>query len=226
MKMAKKIMVLLLCAVLLVGVSVAGTAAYLTSQDTVVNTFTVGQVKIELDEAKVGEDGRYADHDVRVKGNEYHLLPGMTYDKDPTVTVKANSDEAYIRMLVKVTNIESLKMVFTDSGYYGADGTFLLEKLVGGWDPAIWVYEGYTQDGNDGTYEFRYFTPVDTMNGQDLVLDDLFETITIPGKEVNNDNIVHLDKVQIDVVAQAIQTAGFTADGAKTTEDVAWVAFS
>jgi hypothetical protein len=161
-----------------------------------------------------------------VKKNEYHLLPGMTYDKDPTVTVKANSDTAYIRMLVKVTNIESLKRVFTDSSYYGADDTFLLQKLVGGWDPAIWVYEGYTQDGNDGTYEFRYFDPVDTKNGQDLVLDDLFETITIPGEEVNSDNIVHLDNVQIDVVAQAIQTAGFTADGAKTAEDVAWEAFN
>ena len=226
MKKAKKIVALLLCAVLLVGASVAGTVAYLTSRDQVTNTFTVGQVKIELDEAKVGEDGRYVDHDDRVKTNDYHLLPGMTYDKDPTVTVKAGSDQAYVRMLVKVTNIVNLKYVFDDASYYAADGTFLLQNLIDGWDPTIWVYEGYTPDGDNGTYEFRYFAPVDTLDGQDLVLDDLFETITIPGEDVDSDNIAYLDYVQIDVVAQAIQAAGFAADGDKTAEDVAWEAFN
>lgn len=226
MKKTQKILALVLCAVLLVGASVMGTLAYLTSQDQVTNTFTVGKVKIELDEAKVGEDGRYVDHDVRVKANDYHLLPGMTYDKDPTVTVKADSEKAYVRMLVKVTNIVNLKYVFDDASYYAADGTFLLQNLVGGWNPEIWVYEGYTPDGNDGTYEFRYFAPVDTKDGNDLVLDDLFETITIPGEDVDSDNIAYLDYVQIDVVAQAIQAAGFTADGDKTAEDVAWEAFN
>lgn len=227
MKKAKKVLLLVLCAVLLVGASVAGTVAYLTSQDTVVNTFTVGQVQIGLDEADVNDDGTYVtDHENRVKTNDYHLLPGMTYIKDPTVTVKANSEKAYVRMLVKVTNIVNLKAVFDDPSYYGTDGTFLLQNLVGGWDPTIWVYEGYTADGNNGTYEFRYFAPVDTLDGQDLVLDDLFETITIPGEDVDSDNIAYLDYVQIDVVAQAIQAAGFATDGDKTAEDVAWEAFN
>ena len=52
-----KVLLLSLCAVLLVAASVLGTLAYLTSQDTVVNTFTVGKVKTTLDEADVHPDG-------------------------------------------------------------------------------------------------------------------------------------------------------------------------
>nr|MBQ8245063.1 hypothetical protein [Oscillospiraceae bacterium] len=219
MKKTTKVLLLLLCAVMLVAGSVMGTLAFLTSQDAVTNTFTVGNVKIELDEAKVGEDGRYTDHSIRVKANDYHLLPGMTYDKDPTVTVKQPSDKAYIRMLVKVANINNLMTVFDDPSYYGADGVFLLQNLISGWDPTIWVFEGRTFEGTTGVYEFRYFAPVDAKNG-DVVLDDLFETITIPGEEVTSDNIGLLDAVQIDVVAQAIQEAGFA------NADAAWAAFN
>ena len=41
----------LCCALLLVAAGVFGTLAYLTGTDTVNNTFTVGNVKITLDEA-------------------------------------------------------------------------------------------------------------------------------------------------------------------------------
>ena len=46
MKNAKKVIALLLGAVLLMGVSIVGTVAYLTSQDTVVNTFTAKNVDL------------------------------------------------------------------------------------------------------------------------------------------------------------------------------------
>ena len=49
MKSKKKVFVTVLCAVLLVAASVLGTMAYLTSNDEVVNTFTVGNVQIKLD---------------------------------------------------------------------------------------------------------------------------------------------------------------------------------
>ena len=51
MKTKSKALLLTLCAVLLVAASVMGTMAYLTSTDKVENTFTVGNVKITLDEA-------------------------------------------------------------------------------------------------------------------------------------------------------------------------------
>ena len=51
MKTKSKALLLTLCAVLLVTASVLGTMAFLTSNDEVVNTFSVGSVAIKLDEA-------------------------------------------------------------------------------------------------------------------------------------------------------------------------------
>ena len=100
-KKAKKVVALLLCAVLLVVGSVTGTMAYLTSQDSVTNTFTVGKVAITLDEAKVDVYG-VKDGDTRVKANEYKLIPGHTYVKDPIVHVDASSEDCWV--FVKVEN--------------------------------------------------------------------------------------------------------------------------
>ena len=102
MKKKTKALMLVLCAVLLVTASVLGTMAYLTSTDQVVNTFTVGKVAITLDEAQVDPDGTPVAGAARVKGNAYHLLPGHTYTKDPTVHVQANSENSFI--FVKVEN--------------------------------------------------------------------------------------------------------------------------
>ena len=102
MKTRSKALVLTLCAVLLVVATVMGTMAYLTSTDTVTNTFTVGKVAITLDEAKVNQNGEAVTPAVRVKANEYKLIPGHSYTKDPTVHVAADSEDSYI--FVKVEN--------------------------------------------------------------------------------------------------------------------------
>ena len=91
MKTKSKALLLTLCAVLLVAASVMGTMAYLTSTDKVENTFTVGKVAIKLDEAKANNDGSLVEGAARVKANEYKLLPGHTYNKDPMVTVLSGS---------------------------------------------------------------------------------------------------------------------------------------
>jgi len=109
MKNKSKVLILFLSAMLLVGASVLGTMAYLKSSDTVTNTFTVGSVKIELDEADVDVDGGYvSDEDARVKENEYHLLPGHTYIKDPTIHVDADSEDCYlfVKVVDEIANIE------------------------------------------------------------------------------------------------------------------------
>ena len=77
MKTKSKALLLTLCAVLLVAASVLGTMAYLTSRDQVINTFTVGSVAIELNEAKVNTDGSLVEGAERVKANSYKLLPGQ-----------------------------------------------------------------------------------------------------------------------------------------------------
>ena len=108
MRTKTKALVTALCAVLLVVASVMGTMAYLTSQDTVTNTFTVGNVKITLDEKDVDKDQNTADNvtlptgEVRDKANKYHLIPGNTYVKDPKDHVDANSENCWL--FVKLQN--------------------------------------------------------------------------------------------------------------------------
>lgn len=111
MKTRTKVALTALCALLLIVASVAGTLAYLTSNDTVTNTFTIGKVKITMDEAKTNVDGDPVDAgdnvvDVadapRVKANTLHLIPGSDYTKDPTIHVEANSEDAYL--FVKITD--------------------------------------------------------------------------------------------------------------------------
>lgn len=210
----RRALMLAACAVLLVCLSVGATLAYLTSSQTVTNTFTVGDVEIILNEAPVGDNGKKTDG-ARVQANEYHLLPGGTYDKDPMVTVLADSEECYVRMLVTAP-VAALKATFPQakySDYYGEDGTFLLQVLVEGWNGNVWKFEKV--DGDE--YEFRYFETVKKANA-DQPLAPLFTQVVVPGA-VSDELLASLDKTQIVIVAQAIQAANFD------DEDAAWEAW-
>ena len=112
MKKMYKAMLLVLCAALLVAGSVLGTLAYLKSQtETITNVMTVGNVSITLSESKVDEFGKVAvgaapivatSTGVTGGANTYKLIPGLTYIKDPKITVAANSEASYL--FVKVVN--------------------------------------------------------------------------------------------------------------------------
>lgn len=202
MKSNRKALLLTLCALLLVVATVVGTLAYFTDTDSAVNTFTVGKVGIDLNETDV-------DKDQNTKANAYHLLPGMKYVKDPAVTMDADSEESYVRMLVTPSKLDALKTAFPK--FIAQDGVFLLQNLVEGWNPAIWEFEAY----DNGVYEFRYHTTVDGDAGK---LEPLFTHVVVPGT-ADNDDMAVLADMQIKVVAHAIQAAGF-ADA-----DAAWDAF-
>ena len=112
MKKMYKAMLLVLCAALLVAGSVLGTLAYLKSQtETITNVMTVGNVSITLSESKVDEFGKVVvgaapivatSTGVTGGANTYKLIPGLTYTKDPKITVAANSEASYL--FVKVVN--------------------------------------------------------------------------------------------------------------------------
>ena len=246
---AKKVMALALAAVMLICASVAATVAYLKDDDSVVNTFTVGQVGLFLDEADVNEYGEklyktvnsnlVADEDEledgdsikeennkpvladRVKANEYKLIPGVTYVKDPTVTVDADSEESYIRMIVTITDLEDVKAVFgTD-----ATGYFLPQNFVSGWNPAVWLTTNVVKEdavANTATYEFRYYTTVSTVDDESETLAPLFTEFKVP-ETVTKEDLAKLNdangKMEIHIVAHAIQAAGFD------TADLAWEKF-
>ena len=213
MKTRSKALLLTLCAVLLVAASVLGTMAYLTSTDEVTNTFTVGQVKIKLDEAKANPDGSLVANADRVKANEYKLLPGHTYNKDPMVTVLSGSESSYVKMTVTFSKANELDAIFAPGG---AD----LTKIFNGYDPANWTYKDNTTDAaaNTRTYEFWYKEAVGAPDG-DVALDALFDSITVPGS-VTKEQLATIEGMTITVNAYAIQADGF-ADA-----DAAWAAFN
>lgn len=208
MKTKRKALLLSLCAVLLVVASVMGTMAYLTSSDTVTNTFTVGNVAIKLDEAEVNTDGTLVEGAVRVKANEYKLLPGHTYNKDPMVTVLKDSESSYIKMTVTFSKANELDAIFADDG---AD----LIKIFNGYDSTNWTYKGNTKDAtaNTRTYEFWYKETVAAPTA-DVPLDALFDSITVPGT-ITKEQLATIEGMTITVNAYAIQADGFaTADDA------------
>ena len=89
--MKKKTLALVLALTLLVAGVVGGTLAWLTDQTAEVkNTFTVGDIPIGLPETPT----------------DYKMVPGNTIAKDPTVTVKANSEACWL--FVKVTESANL----------------------------------------------------------------------------------------------------------------------
>lgn len=212
MKTQAKVLIAALCAVLLVVGSVMGTLAYLTDRQAVVNTFTVGNVDITVDEAPVTPDGEVIPGEDRVEGNDYHLIPGQTYTKDPTMTVKKGSEESYVRMMVTINCIAEMRAIFGDN--------FLPYDFFEGENSNVWVYEDTYENGdNTVTYEFRYHKSVDAFEAtEDIVLEPLFTSFTIPGS-MTGEQLATIADLEIRVEGHAIQTATFDSAAA------AWVAF-
>lgn len=163
MKTRSKALVLTLCAVLLVVATVMGTMAYLTSTDSVTNTFTVGKVAITLDEAKVNLNGTPVANADRVKENAYKLIPGHSYTKDPTVHVTADSEDSYI--FVKVENgIAALEAQDnnTIANQIAAKGWMVLD------DVANVYYKVYTSKNTvEDLVVFESFKIADAVSGTD-----------------------------------------------------------
>ena len=139
--------------------------------------------------------------------------------KDPTVTIVEDSEDAYIRAIVTVKNIDNLRKTFTNVKYYGNDNVFLLQNLVDGWDSNKWIFSSYKDEDKNGKYEFRYTDSYVNGVSTNTALPALFTSIIVPGEEVTNDNIGNLTSVVIDVEAHAIQADGFE------NADEAWEAF-
>lgn len=177
MKSKKKVFVTVLCAAALVVASVLGTMAYLTSKtDTVTNTFTAGNVNITLDEAKVDETGVLVEGAARVKANDYKLIPGHDYTKDPTVHVTAGSEESwlFVKVVDQIADIEDTKTVaaqMTANGWTAVDGA-----------TNVYAYKTTVNAGNN-IKVFDNFTIKDTA----AVADYAGKTITIEAYAIQAD---------------------------------------
>ena len=214
MKTKHKALLLTLCAVMLAAASVLGTAAYLTSQESVTNTFTVGAVKITLDEADVDEDSNtsdnvvLADGKVRDRANAYHLLPGMTYSKDPTVHVGADSESCWL--FVKVENGIS---TYESADVTDPDDPSKNYKPIAGQITA----NGWTLLAN--TSDVYYKEYVKGQETKDFVVFSQFR-IADNANDTSGWNSISSETTKIEVTAYAVQKDGF-ADA-----EAAWAVFS
>ena len=204
MKTSVKALLICVCALALVAASIFGTMAYLTDTQSVTNTFTVGKVDISLDEAKVTEYG-VKDGDTRVQENEYKLIPGREYVKDPIVHVNSESESCWL--FVKVEN--GIKDIETDTT---AD-TIASQISANGWNPLENVtnvyYKEYTKGGNT---EFPVFSKF-VIAGEKVVhtpdADDTIKTGEI--------DIEGYKDAKVIVTAYAMQKDGFDTAAAAWT---------
>lgn len=87
---SKKTLVMLMAMIIAFSGAIGGTLAWLTAEtQTIHNTFTVGDIKIKLEESD-------ADHDGDKDNNRYEMLPGESINKDPKVTVLAGSKACWL----------------------------------------------------------------------------------------------------------------------------------
>jgi len=182
--MSKKKLLLLVSVLLLVVGSVVGTLAYFTDSDAATNTFAIGKVAISMTESNVDQDipdGATEAPD-RDMANDYHLIPGSTYTKDPTIYVDANSEDCYL--FVKVVN--EIAAIEDVSGQLDTNG----------WDRV---------SGDVYCYCDASGKPLKVSANAGV---NVFETITIDGA-VNNTTLAKCAGKTITVTAYAIQAAGF-----------------
>ncbi len=107
-KNMNKVLVIVLAVALLAMTIVAGTLAYLMmATESVTNTFTIGNVAIELVETK----GTWNDTDKVWEIGK--IIPGQTAAKDPKITVGATSENCWV--FVKIEQTEAAKNYITFS---------------------------------------------------------------------------------------------------------------
>ena len=193
MTTTKKLAIAVVALSLALVCAIGGTLAFLVAEsEKVVNTFTYGGIEITLTETKGTEKEGVREFE--------NVVPGAEIEKDPQVTVKANSEKCYV--YVKVENNVVL------------DGTVVVKCNI---DESVWV-PVETKINDDGStvslYRYKEEVPKDPA---DKDLPKVFETVTFG--DFKSENVETLDKITNDIVItayahQADNTDVNTADAA------------
>lgn len=171
---ATKMMFMILAVVLIVGISVGGTLAWLTdTTESVTNTFTVGDINITLDETKT----------------DFKMVPGNTIEKDPKVTVVGGSEDCWL--FVKVDESTNLGRYIT----YTVDSSWTKLDKDENNNPITDLIYYRSVTASDGDQVFSVLTG-DQVTVKDSVTKDLMEqakdsapTLTFTAYAVQKDNI-------------------------------------
>ena len=107
MKKFCKVLVIVLCAAMLVAGSIAGTFAYLSMKtDSVMNTFTVGNINITLTQEST------------ISGN---MVPGVEYTVNPVVTVTEGSEACWLFIKIDTNDTDEFLTYEMDTGWTKLD---------------------------------------------------------------------------------------------------------
>lgn len=211
----KKILTLAISAIIAVTAIASASLAYLTDTKTADNTFTMGNVKITLDEAPVDKNGKATDGD-RVSANEYGIdavYPGAVLDKDPTVH-NVGKNAAYVRAVVTIENGMNWLGLYNENVWTApqedAFNAMINNTLGEGWELVDIAYDmsGPNHPTSDFVATLKYTQPL--AAGADTT--PMFSEIAFPAKLTANDVTIRISQdgeFHINVVAQAIQTNGF-----------------
>ena len=172
--MKKKAIVAVVALVLVLCCAMGGTLAWLVAKtDPVVNTFTYGDINISLWEHELNEDGLTLSTEVFTETEQtgFKMIPGNKIEKDPTVTVKANSEDCWLFVKIEKSNN------FDD---------FMTYSIAGGWTRLTEDTKG------NAISDLIYWREVDASNEQQAfeVLED--NEVSVLGT-VTKDNLNALD---------------------------------
>lgn len=180
-ELSGKLVVAMLAVTLLIGCAIGGTVAWLTAKtDPVVNTFTYGDINIELTETKP-------------ENKQAKIIPGVNIEKDPKVTVKANSEACWL--FVKVEEA----------------GTFVTDKVTYSIDTGWTKLTGVT--GVDNVY-YREVGAV-TADTDFAVLKDNKVTVS---DTLTKEDIQNITNPTLTFTAYAVQKDGFNTAAAAWAE--------
>lgn len=219
--MKKKLTAIFLCVALVAIAIVGASLAYFTDTKTATNTFTMGDVKIKLDETNVNDP-----EGDRVTSNEYNVYPGAVVTKDPIVH-NVGKNGAYIRAIVTIENGMNWLGLYNDNVWTApqeAAFTALINNTLGeDWEIAdiAYVMSGPNHPTSDFVATLKYTKVLNATEDTTA----MFSEIAFPAKMTESDvttRIAQDGNFGINVVAQAIQVDGFdTWEAAFTAFDAA-----
>lgn len=213
-KALKKFLLTLGTLVIAVGCGIGGTLAWLSdSTKTVTNTFTVGDIDIELTETGASGDGEV------LENNSYKILPGTTQSKDPKVSVKEGSESCWLFVEI------------TEKNNYVKNGESFTDKKFIEWAGNL-ADDGWTllspkktpTPGETITYVYYIYKPT---VGNYYVLKDFDGDKSNPTGEVSyRSDLEKADleqakalKPELMFKAYAIQTEGLKSEGTNISDD-------
>lgn len=210
-----RVLTLILATVLIVGGVVSGTFAWLIAETSpVVNTFSYGDIDLELEETKTDKKGNPVDEDgdgpdKTTGGNEYEMIPGKEYLKDPTATVLAGNEECWLFVKLEEKDGSNATYKFGDYLTYevsdnveDADEWTALQENGVAVKGVYYRYVGEDTDNTGVSFEVLKGNTIKVKNTVDKAMLNALD---------NNGQDTTATYPSLSVTAYAVQYSGFEA---------------